>query len=103
MTYITEEQRIYFDIHLNEFKERHMTMDPKLQETLDKLHEIKERLDSHDWYYHYSDDHSVWVRGVADWREIQEMVDSLGQLGKDYLEDYKSTRFAKEEQAYGKD
>lgn len=27
-------------------------------------------LESHDWYYHFSDDHSKWQSGVAQWREI---------------------------------
>jgi hypothetical protein len=29
------------------------------------LDEYKQMLASHDWFYHYSDDHSVWKQGQA--------------------------------------
>ena len=34
-------------------------------------------LDSHDWTYMYSDDHSVWRRGIAESDRINGMLKSL--------------------------
>jgi hypothetical protein len=35
-------------------------------------------LKSHDWYYHYSDDHSKWINGVQSQRAIYDAMDELG-------------------------
>lgn len=34
--------------------------------------ELFTRLKRHDWYYAMSDDHSVWLRGVKDQKEIDD-------------------------------
>ena len=32
----------------------------------------------HDWYYHYSDDHSKWLNGIQSQRAIYDAMDELG-------------------------
>ena len=31
---------------------------------------LKKKLECHDWYYNYSDDHSCWRRGEQAWSAI---------------------------------
>lgn len=35
-------------------------------------------LKTHDWYYDYTDDHSVWQRGNRERAEITQMYKALG-------------------------
>jgi len=35
-------------------------------------------LKSHDWYYHYSDDHSKWLNGVQSEQAINDAMQELG-------------------------
>lgn len=45
------------------------------------------RLKSHDWYYDYSDDHSVWRRGQAaagELRSMQKRVDPTGEIWNEH-------------------
>ena len=35
-------------------------------------------LKSHDWYYHYSDDHSKWLNGVQSEQAINDAMRELG-------------------------
>lgn len=35
-------------------------------------------LKSHDWYYHYSDDHSKWLNGVQSEQAITDIMQELG-------------------------
>jgi len=50
-------------------------------------------LKSHDWYYDYSDDHSVWKRGVAArdrLRAMQKDLDPTGEIWNEHAPaDYK--------------
>ena len=39
-----------------------------------KIEDFKKLLDNHDWFYNFSDDHSVWVRGE---RESAQIVGAL--------------------------
>lgn len=36
---------------------------PQTTQTPDILTQLQDALRRHDWYYDYSDDHSVWCRG----------------------------------------
>ena len=46
-----------------------------------------DELRRHDWYYNYSDDHSVWTKGRNNAHRLQAIVAEGGILGKIY-EDY---------------
>lgn len=46
-----------------------------------KLEELSRKCALHDWYYDYSDDHSVWKRGVASRDEILRLRTELINLG----------------------
>ena len=35
------------------------------------------QLESHDWFYAYSDDHRVWSAGSREGRRLGELIDSL--------------------------
>lgn len=38
-----------------------------------KLKEFYEQLEAHDWFYEWSDDHSVWGRGKEDRDRLKEI------------------------------
>lgn len=38
------------------------------------LSEFYDQLERHDWYYHFSDDHGVWMAGEADSRRLSELA-----------------------------
>jgi hypothetical protein len=44
-------------------------------------------LKSHDWYYNYSDDHSVWTKGRNNAHRLQAIAAEIGILGK-MFDDY---------------
>ena len=46
-----------------------------------------DELRRHDWYYNYSDDHSVWTKGRNNAHRLQSIAAEGGILGKIY-EDY---------------
>lgn len=46
-----------------------------------KLAELETKCAYHDWYYDYSDDHSVWKRGVASRDAILTLRAELVALG----------------------
>lgn len=39
-----------------------------------KLSSFYDRLNVHDWFYDYSDDHRVWARGCADRAELRAIA-----------------------------
>lgn len=45
------------------------------------LHDFKEACQKHDWYYNYSDDHSVWQKGSKQSAEISSMLKDLKEHG----------------------
>ena len=49
------------------------------------LTELERLLKSHDWYYQYSDDHSVWQRGRDQEGEIRRQKDICCGLGLDSI------------------
>jgi len=51
--------------------------------TADYLDELRR----HDWYYNYSDDHSVWTKGRNNAHRLQAIAAEGGILGK-MFEDY---------------
>lgn len=57
------------------------------------IENYRERLQTHDWYYEFSDDHSVWLRGFAArqcLRELQKEIDPDGKIWNEYApEDFK--------------
>jgi len=46
---------------------------------------LESLLKSHDWYYQYSDDHSVWQRGRDQADEIRRQKDICCGLGLDSI------------------
>ena len=46
-----------------------------------RLAELAQKLQYHDWYYNYSDDHSVWRRGEERSAQIQSEMKYLNSLG----------------------
>ena len=45
------------------------------------LDALENLLSTHDWYYMYSDDHSVWQKGTDNASEIRRQVDICCGLG----------------------
>ena len=45
------------------------------------LAKLRQLLKEHDWYYNYSDDHSVWQRGEARSGEIRLQMTVCEDLG----------------------
>ncbi len=46
--------------------------------------QYKELLDNFDWNYHYSDDHSVYMKGVKKSKELFEMTKENPEFKKLY-------------------
>lgn len=51
--------------------------DEELIEFIAKLERLESLLKSHDWYYMYSDDHSVWKKGVSEREAIGQLTAQL--------------------------
>lgn len=49
-------------------------------DNLPKLKDFEKRLKYHDWYYEYSDDHSVWRAGCKEQNEIRQMMEELKRV-----------------------
>lgn len=49
---------------------------------LTNIVKLKQALRNHDWFYQFSDDHSVWQRGCRQGREINELIKLTGDEGK---------------------
>ena len=47
------------------------------------LSELYDELVRFDWWYDYSDDHSVWTRGSEREKELERLAESLGESGKE--------------------
>ncbi len=52
------------------------------------LADFKTKLDRHDWYYYFSDDHRVWCAGEAASKEIIELAKSSDDFKRAYNEAY---------------
>ena len=53
-----------------------------------KLEQLEELLKTHDWYYQMTEDHRVWQRGSQQRSKIRELVNELGNEGKDLYDRY---------------
>ena len=42
---------------------------------------LRKMLETHDWYYDYSDDHRYWTRGRDEARDIRALRESLNARG----------------------
>ena len=49
--------------------------------------ELEELLKNHDWYYLYSDDNRVYVKGHEERERIDELVAKLGKTGEHLFDD----------------
>ena len=52
--------------------------------------QYRKALAGHDWYYDYSDDHTVWSRGAgvrAKLRDMRAQVDPTGKIWNEYAPD----------------
>lgn len=47
----------------------------------DLLQELETLAAKHDWFYEYSDDHSVWKKGFDKQREIDRLVYYCNEAG----------------------
>lgn len=49
--------------------------------------QYRQALGAHDWYYDYSDDHSVWAAGKAQRAALRDMrnnIDADGKIWNEY-------------------
>lgn len=46
------------------------------------IKQLKSMIISHDWYYHYSDDHRYYVKGRDSWRDICSFAQEIGEQGE---------------------
>lgn len=51
------------------------------------LQDLADHMDTHDWYYTYSDDHGVWQRGVESAKQMTAKMNELKELGFEDLVD----------------
>lgn len=58
-----------------------MTTSNITKEIQDKLQELEIMLKKHDKYFDYSDDHSVYVKGKAEWDDIKILSNCLKLAG----------------------
>ena len=58
-------------------------------------------LSRHDWYYDYSDDHSVWQRGRDASENLRRIADTNGKEFKDLRDGFRAHYFSGE--AFGKE
>lgn len=49
-------------------------------------------LESHDWFYQWSDDHSKWSRGCRQRERIMEAKKALGEDGEYLFEKYRKQK-----------
>ena len=49
-------------------------------------------LESHDWFYQWSDDHSKWSRGCRQREQIMEAKKALGEDGEYLFEKYRKQK-----------
>ena len=49
--------------------------------------ELEELLKNHDWYYLYSDDNRVYIKGRDERDRIDELVTKLGKTGEHLFDD----------------
>lgn len=59
-----------------------------------QLELFEKMLQSHDWYYHFSDDHRYYIKGRDSAQRIRVMMERLGELGleteaKELFENYR--------------
>ena len=59
------------------------------------LDQLREALASHDWYYNYSDDYSVYSRGQRKWSNICSLRQQAAQAGLQAEADALYDRYAK--------
>lgn len=59
------------------------------------LENFKKLLDDHDWFYAFSDDHTYWIRGESQSREIFSALktgtDEMKKLYNEYHANYFNT------------
>ena len=63
------------------------------------LEQLETLLKNHDWYFDFSDDHSIYKRGRGESIKIKSLVDKLGEKGKELYNTYayKNKQFGLEE------
>lgn len=66
--------------------------------TLSKYYDM---LANHDWYYDYSDDHSVWQKGRDASSQLRRIADLNGQEYIDLIREFRAYYFSGE--AFGKE
>lgn len=47
----------------------------------DVLANLRQMLESHDWFYEYSDDHGAWRRGKAERAQIMAEIKRVSEQG----------------------
>lgn len=46
----------------------------------ESIKEFYKRLENHDWYFEYSDDHSVWMKGNREYKDLTRYVSENGGI-----------------------
>lgn len=59
------------------------------------IQEFYDRLARHDWFYHYSDDRSVWTRGVAEEGRLSAIAKTI-EGGEKLMDDFSKHHFSGE-------
>ena len=53
------------------------------------MEELYQKLCRFDWWYDYSDDHSVWTRGNEQEKRLRWEAESLGESAKDMFNKFR--------------
>lgn len=62
-----------------------------VESTSDEIKEYIRLLKAHDWFYSYSDDHRVYLRGEEEYKKLRELMSKLdpdGKIWKQYSPDH---------------
>lgn len=62
--------------------------------TANSLKEFYDLLERHDWFYSFSDDHSVWLAGNRRQKELQAIAENGGQEYIDLLKAYEDHMYS---------
>lgn len=57
------------------------------------MEELKQLLNSHDWFYQYADDNRKWKRGSEQRARIMDLVRSLGPEAEKLFAQYHKQKF----------
>ena len=68
--------------------ERFESLDALIKEC--KKETLAHRLRAHDWHYQYADDFRAWNAGNESMRNIERLIDELGEDGREIFKAYRA-------------